>query len=115
MNEAIKLAIEAGYKASFTYLDYIFGKMGNIDMNNRELFGVFLDPLFWQALGKALNWNMGDSNKATWNTMTEHYAKYMIVFENTPIYHWHRFIDWVAEGKNMDEFFKELMKSKNLV
>jgi hypothetical protein len=62
----------------------------------------FLDPLFWQSLGKGLGWEetveveipdfpMTPALKATqWKV------------------HWHHFIDAVAEGRTPEAFFREL-------
>lgn len=57
----------------------------------------FLNPLFWQSLGKALGWCYHEP-----------------AFENcvctgqTIGYYWHRFIDHLAEGKSAEDFFTEL-------
>lgn len=97
MNKAIKKAMEGGYH--FT-----------LDINDRnDLMFPLFDPLFWQALGK-LEWNMTDPNKSEWFYFEDKFAKKMVVYDNTPIYHWHRFIDWIAEGKSTDSFFEELLK-----
>jgi hypothetical protein len=56
MNEAIKLAIEKGG----------YGENCNLTVSERNAMidgklrhqVIVLDPLFWQALGKVLNWNM---------------------------------------------------------
>lgn len=57
---------------------------------------TMLDPLFWQALGKALEWHkepIGDFHRGTvW------------------IFKWHQFIDALVEGQTPDQFFKELIK-----
>ena len=62
----------------------------------------FLDPLFWQSLGKGLGWDesveierpdfpLTPALKATqWKV------------------HWHQFIDAVADGRTPEEFFREL-------
>ena len=50
---------------------------------------AFLDPLFWQALGKAMGWG-GEDWDGGWRK------------------HWHRFIDHLAEGKDAESFFKDL-------
>ena len=82
MNEAIKLAIEKG-----GYTDY----QGDFSDATRSWF---LDPAFWQALERAMDWKWKAGKTIPW------------------ILHWHRFIDWVAEGKDVDEFFKQLIQNK---
>lgn len=59
---------------------------------------VLLDPLFWQALGKARGWNnhnpihdTRDISKEPWKIM------------------WHRLIDHLAEGKSTEDYFASLI------
>lgn len=54
-----------------------------------------LDPIRWQALGKALGWPKPDR-----------FNRYKVGW----VYQWHLFIDHIASGKSADEFFKELVK-----
>ena len=62
--------------------------------------GVALDPLFWQALGKALGWNKIDA--ADWQ-------------DGVPTWknQWHRFIDHLAEGKDTTQFWDDLLANPN--
>jgi hypothetical protein len=100
MNEAIKKAIEGGYKDPRLKRDDTIRnpeRAANNVWYSSEAF-VMLDPLFWQALGKAMGWESkvficpGHKKEEMW------------------FYHWHRFIDHLAEGKDADSFFKELLK-----
>lgn len=50
-----------------------------------------LEPLFWQSLGKAMGWTDNEKVKI-WK------------------YNWHDFIDHLAEGKTVEEFFDEIEK-----
>lgn len=52
----------------------------------------FLDPLFWQALGKARKWDKIETNpkNVSW------------------LEWWHRFIDHLAGGKDAESFFETL-------
>lgn len=63
---------------------------------DREISEIFLDRLFWQALGKSRGW--------------ARLAPYELVNKNIPEwhYHWHRFIDALAEGQTAEDFFKSL-------
>jgi len=54
---------------------------------------VFLDPLFWRSLGKAMGW------------CTEEVARYGLIGY---VAYWHRFIDHLASGKDANSFFEEL-------
>jgi hypothetical protein len=59
---------------------------------------IFLDPSFWQALGKARGWDEHLTSKLlpTWYGRPEWQ------------YHWRRFIDHLAEGKDAESFFATL-------
>lgn len=96
MEKAIKKAIEGGYEPNYdcecqlpTTCDW------HVEM---EIVRSFLDPLFWQALGKQQGWRQdgairhGKAPKGDW---------YM---------YWHDFVDCLAEGKTADSFFEELLK-----
>lgn len=100
MKEAIKKAIEGGYKKLYGYEDYkesddtlcMAGEFGKVSNH------FLLDPLFWQALGKAEGWIDGDKDsygvpKEKWGWKDQ----------------WHRFIDKIADGGTPDEFFKDLL------
>jgi len=69
------------------------------------LEGTFLDPLFWQALGRALGWDQAigtvhavENGRPTVITRAGHQW----------LAHWHRFIDDLAEGKTTESFFARL-------
>ena len=69
---------------------------------------IFLDSLFRQALGRAPRWDHAiktvhvvDNGRPTIVTKTgQHW-----------LFHWHRFIDHLAEGNAPENFFKELIPS----
>ena len=101
--QAIQLAIEkGGYKPAYgedmVYLD----SEPEDGLRYRKLVGtnlipesrIFHDPLFWQALGKALGWEQSEGN-----------GEY-------PVYRdkWHQFIDHIMSGKDAESWFKELLK-----
>ena len=68
-----------------------------------------LDPLFWQCLGKAMKWNMTDvfpeGRQTQWSYVGDMYARTILVFENTPAFHWHRLIDFLAVGGTVEGYF----------
>jgi hypothetical protein len=92
---------------------------------------ILLDPLFWQCLGKALGWGgervlIDEKGHPKEWMFDEHCDKCGEIIvdqeegcpdrcesDNAPIpswlYHWHRFIDHLAEGKNAEEFFSNLL------
>jgi hypothetical protein len=77
---------------------------------------TLLDPLFWQCLGKALGWG----EKICPNCGTRYVEGAVICGETQTcfpekyylkvgwLYHWHRFIDHLAEGKSVEVFFRDL-------
>lgn len=86
MKEAIQKAIEGGYDHDYTFL---------VDMMEGRKDTMFLlDPLFWQALGKAKGWDDDEGN--IWG------GKRWLGF-------WHDFIDHLAEGKPAEDFFTNLL------
>lgn len=115
MEQAIKKAIEGGWKpglvTDFSVLDdeswiMVIHQAGYKWVRSDWVFdnSIFLDPLFWQALGKALGW--------------KEYSSYCTCHscgnDTCNMYTWlcnmHRFIDHLAEGKDAESFFNELLK-----
>ncbi len=89
IEKAIREAVEKG---GYARGKSIFTADGVVRLNaNPELF--FLDPAFWQALGKARGW---DSKKKylRFGTMRLEWQ-----------HKWHYFIDHLAEGKDPAESF----------
>jgi hypothetical protein len=84
MEQAIKKAIEGGWRDRFLSKNH----------KNTEAILVqwdaLLDPLFWQALGKALGWEEKLQHNP-WKRC------------------WHRFTDHIASGKDADSFFTNLL------
>lgn len=107
IEEAIKKAIEGGY--------VIFRELEDGVKHSLHRNDMFLDPLFWSSLGKAMGWegrcpeclNKIQKNRKTCST------KYCQKgddsdYQSVWLYHWHKFIDSLAEGKIVDEYFKNL-------
>jgi hypothetical protein len=112
MNEAIKLAIEkGGYLNDHTKLggDYRGASSDAMRVIEKAYAWrnsrILLDPDFWQALGKALGWNediiQQRIHASTKQVVMIQYAGWR--------FHWLSFIDWIADGKDVDDFFKELL------
>jgi hypothetical protein len=82
MNDAIKLAIEKG------------------GYENKPIWitesDIILDPLFWQALSKALGWKefagRGEGSYPIWKWQA------------------HRYFDLVLTGGNKEKFWEELLQ-----
>ncbi len=133
IQDAIEKAIEGGYEPFFSakYNELqikeamINGGDFMVDVGlgmpyRRDINSILLDPLFWQALGKAEGWHNEE-----WTTCRNgcqvdgqgegchhdlnregHYRK--------PFWHyqWRKFIDHLAEGKDIDSFFESLLSNK---
>lgn len=69
----------------------------------------FFDPAFWQALGKALGWK-SDTFEHTRGSHADDFADVEPCHcgERDWLYHWHRFIDHLAEGGTPESFFATL-------
>ena len=99
MEQAIKKAIEGGWqKENRTILKFEFGhpytflwftKDKKCDMEIIT-YKILLDPKFWEALSKAEGWGKGFT--PTWNEKM------------------HDLVDHLIEGKEIDLFFKGLLK-----
>lgn len=61
---------------------------------------TLLDHLWWQALGKAIGHGKGQRVELGGGFWTE----------DMWLKDWHRFIDHLAEGKDAESFFNELLK-----
>lgn len=98
MNEAIKLAIEKGgydhKQMKFTAGSlFWFGEhKPEKDIQNE----MALDPLFWQALGKALGWKE--------RTKTIHYQTWYLYAKE--------YFHLLLTGGDTEQFFKDLLKTK---
>jgi hypothetical protein len=65
----------------------------------QPLTTMLLDPKWWQALGRARGW--ADKCKNPEEHLTKgHKCPWVIV--------WHRLVDHLAEGKDINSFFKNL-------
>ncbi len=129
MNEAIKKAIEGGWKKGwrFDHKDVVFVYMEKVDASCKQPIcawmweRVALDPSFWQSLGKAMGWKTrrkcceGCGSKEKLINGEYHRICSSCNRGNPTLiaewqYHWHRFIDHLIAGKDADSFFLELLK-----
>lgn len=108
IEEAIKKAKLVGY--------VVGGERTPPDTSDDILYAwseeqVFLDPSFWQSLGKALEWV--DLQLLGYEAFVKNTDQGTgVVKFDEPIkdylYHWHRFIDHLAEGNAPETFFESL-------
>jgi len=101
IQQAIEKAVESGYDAPVLKVVAHFKEeqkyadvMTEVMMVRNVYPAIFLDPLFWQSLGKAMGWGReagyGDDYMEGWK------------------YSWFCFIDHLAEGKDAESFFETL-------
>lgn len=116
MRESIQKAIEGGWnKYKDEPIEFFF-----YDECRPKWQEITSDPLFWQCLGKSLRWEkkmVVRRGTVIGNFMCENkgirfYGEEMgcgMDYLNPWVYHWHRFIDHLAEGKDAGEFFNTLL------
>jgi hypothetical protein len=100
MNEAIKLALKNGWDDT----NYAYGATESDDIKVGTWYypqGIVLDPLFWQALGKALGWKKAKGNMS--------YALNEIVGIPAWQTYAHDYFDLLLIGSDTEKFWKELL------
>lgn len=109
--QAIREATEKGgwklnwYFSHFSDNEVVFGNINNDSEDNpcyyKNVYEILLDTSFWLALGKA-RW---------WEKRMTYYNSFLDGKENNDTWRleWHRFIDHLAEGKDIESFFKQLL------
>jgi hypothetical protein len=91
VQQAIRDAAEkGGYRYRWWKVNDLEHNEGYNGLQLRALTEHLHDPDFWKALATARKWE--DAN--AWR------------------FHWHRFIDHLADGKDCESLFRRLMKSK---
>lgn len=110
MEKAIKKAIEGGWRPKAEKATDILTYSGEIIGIQKTAFlgysQMLLDPLFWQALGKAMGWKGTENHNHELNEDCSSSCWGMDGWQLT----WHRFIDHISSGKDADSFFEELLK-----
>ena len=129
IHEAIEKAIEGGY--GVLVRPYIKPLVLDVSKMEAETWRnvldfiesnhleekIFLDPLFWQAMGKAMGWGgkTGEHFEQEKFKNGKVKSKCSSCGDRWPyrgnfcwLYHWHCLIDWLAEGKSVESFFEEL-------
>jgi len=87
---AIKDAIKGGYQ-SHDALSFLSG------LPEYAKAQIWIDPEFWQALGKAREWRQHENTTAKDKVLGRYGPEWRV--------QWHRFIDHLAEGKDIETFF----------
>lgn len=109
MKEAIQKAIEGGYMSAdgVSVADGLTEKngfwqffRGKENVGDKIMEEIVLDPLFWQALGKALGWPEHNHLKR-WGEETNSWYAQM-----------HNFIDHLANRGTPESFFTSLLTNQ---
>lgn len=95
--QAIERAVEGGFEGNESFL---------LNLPEYAKCQIWLDPSFWQCLGKALNpEGLRIKNGFGETVSLESQSAW---YKTT----WHRFIDHLIEGKDAESFFRELLSAK---
>jgi len=104
---AIEKAIEGGWtlcldnNAKFEYMDDARGGLWFFDTDGTGVYlqweRVMMDKTFWQSLGKAL-----ELEGSTYSWQKDYEEKWLTL--------WHKLIDHLAEGKDAESFFKNILE-----
>jgi hypothetical protein len=108
IERCIKEAVEkGGYVSDMVGFDDggMFYKQATEENDGGDEQILFLDPLFWQALGKARGWENAERQAEI--GYREPDGK--LLWQGEWQYYWHRFIAHLASGKTAEEFFAELV------
>jgi len=119
IEQTIQKAIEGGYKLSGENSAYYFEGIKDKPFVNID--SVLLDPLFWQALGKSLKWNVNIDDDYGWCDESELIEKrnprwfadckkhhnYM-PYRSEEVVYWHKFIDHLSDGGTIESYFEQL-------
>lgn len=97
IDEVVKKAEEFGYKTPAPC------EFDGIKFYHKA--ETFMDPAFWQALGKAFNWNglVTYKGEHTYPSGVFGTHKYEIPYWQ---YKWYRFIQYLANGGSPQDYFK---------
>lgn len=104
IEQAIKEAVEKGGYKNPMPMEGMGREMTGLERQALQNY-CLLDPLFWQALGKARGWGEGIRCNDPECGLETHYHQ---AYESMPIQKWHRFIDHLAAKKSAESFFQEL-------
>lgn len=125
INEAIKLATEKGGYKPYTWMTeksvlvreertgYHLWLFKDGGLNAPAIFSeILIDPLFWQALGRALGWTEID----VYNSDASHDGDWDRLMQNEWQYHAHRWLDSHFEGQQSEQdFWESLIKQKCII
>lgn len=131
IEEVIKKAVEGGWKPK---MDEKFKKKFEVEHDNvifyskvnvrrYPLDSIFIDPKFWQALGKYMGWEPqsflmcgnadcpNQDKSKEFKCCSECGCGFETYYNGKLDWkqYWHKFIDHLAEGKTAEDYFKTLI------
>jgi len=112
MKEIFEKAVEGGWDKKRAHVSDSWTEVG-MDSTHKAL----LDPLFWQGLSKSLEWENKQHPHCLLTLMTEYDSTNLdLVGKRIHVwqYHWHRFIDHLAQDKDPELFFEGLIKKETV-
>jgi hypothetical protein len=104
MEQAIADALAQGYEPPLESIPEA-ANFSALQISVAMKSDVFLDPAFWQSLGRARNWTTDEDGKYWKGTIAEWKANYWKT-------HWHDFIDQLAAGEDVENFFASIAAKK---
>lgn len=114
MDKAINRAIEGGWKGyiHFTaHREETLERWLAMDLDN-DFKEIVLDPLFWQALGKAEGWGTFTGRDRIDFIDDDNFKHYHHECKGRMWhYYWTCFIDHLAEQRPVDAFFNNLLSN----
>lgn len=112
MKEALRKSYEGGYRPdklnrTFEWKEDMSGATEEYQVDWKH---AVLDPEFWRCLGVAMGWR---DRKYSARFVGATYPDEPRMIEQLKWKaEWHRFIDWLSDGKSPDDFFKVLLANK---
>lgn len=118
IEQAIRDAVRAGWKER--HGDSHWSDTTNQKKVYRDT--IFLDPLFWSALGKVWGWGLVNdcprcrhyypyADKVCRGDGTKFSEATLVKVSGDWKERWHRFIDHLIEGRDAESFFAEIYKT----
>ena len=104
VERALTEALAQGYKPDLEHIPEAAG-FSPLQIAVAMKSDVFLEPGFWQALGRARRWTTDEDGKYWKGSLAEWKANYWKT-------HWHSFIDHLAAGRDAESFFESVLTAK---
>ena len=107
ITQAINKAIEGGWKYPIWFEDVYSSVHATTEIADELLTRyVLLDPLFWLALGRAIEHGKKAYMPDVWDKLSA--SSKDSVFKTSIEYEWHCLIDHLASGGSIESFFETL-------